>query len=344
MDILFDCKHCGNPLIVDEQGKGLTVNCPDCGEPLAVPYRSTSSTPPPLDTGDRRSGMPKLHLKRAPEPPPNFCPFCAEMNAATAIKCQHCGSMLNASHTALRQPLPESIPYQYIHEDRPAKSGMNYWIVGIALIIGLVAGYREYQKRIAPTPHIEVNNGRVYYIAPVKRTEALALGNYLTPECFDGAEKMVELSYANGAYCLLFPMKDSYVGRPELKESAAEMALSISTGVFQNSSVVINLCNESFEVFESVDNLYLPQLTIETTALSAQSHNASSVAYRRGYDHGEKMGAIDGSYGTFDHASTDTSVNKSFYSGPMEAGYRMGTSEYSEFSSGYKKGYFAGRH
>jgi predicted RNA-binding Zn-ribbon protein involved in translation (DUF1610 family) len=37
MDIQFACKHCGQPMVVDEQGVGLNVQCPKCGNTVVVP-------------------------------------------------------------------------------------------------------------------------------------------------------------------------------------------------------------------------------------------------------------------------------------------------------------------
>jgi DNA-directed RNA polymerase subunit RPC12/RpoP len=36
-DIFFKCEACGNPLVVDDAGAGLTVDCPDCRKVIAIP-------------------------------------------------------------------------------------------------------------------------------------------------------------------------------------------------------------------------------------------------------------------------------------------------------------------
>lgn len=36
-DIFFKCEACGNPLIVDDTGAGLSIDCPDCRQPIAIP-------------------------------------------------------------------------------------------------------------------------------------------------------------------------------------------------------------------------------------------------------------------------------------------------------------------
>lgn len=37
MDISFKCSSCGQNVVIDEAGVGLTVQCPKCGQPLIVP-------------------------------------------------------------------------------------------------------------------------------------------------------------------------------------------------------------------------------------------------------------------------------------------------------------------
>jgi phage host-nuclease inhibitor protein Gam len=53
MDISFNCKKCGQHIVIDEDGAGQLVDCPKCGTTLEVPYKAdtlaavASSTPAP---------------------------------------------------------------------------------------------------------------------------------------------------------------------------------------------------------------------------------------------------------------------------------------------------------
>jgi len=48
MDITFSCEKCGQNIVVDEAGAGITVDCPRCGQPVYVPSiaPSTKTNPP----------------------------------------------------------------------------------------------------------------------------------------------------------------------------------------------------------------------------------------------------------------------------------------------------------
>ena len=49
MDITFSCEKCGQNIVVDEAGAGITVDCPRCGRPVYVPsIASSTKTNPPV--------------------------------------------------------------------------------------------------------------------------------------------------------------------------------------------------------------------------------------------------------------------------------------------------------
>ena len=47
MDIYFFCGSCGQNLVVDDAGAGLTIQCPQCRADLTVPGVSEPKSPPP---------------------------------------------------------------------------------------------------------------------------------------------------------------------------------------------------------------------------------------------------------------------------------------------------------
>lgn len=46
-DILFNCQHCGSPLVVDGAAGGMTLTCRQCGKPTVVPAAANTSSAPP---------------------------------------------------------------------------------------------------------------------------------------------------------------------------------------------------------------------------------------------------------------------------------------------------------
>lgn len=100
MDITFNCDKCGQQLVIDAAGAGVTIDCPGCGKPVYVPspasqnpsdqptrveVKSATSKAPPVSTpkasssGQRRtSGSLILVSKyKALRAIANFCQFVA---------------------------------------------------------------------------------------------------------------------------------------------------------------------------------------------------------------------------------------------------------------------------
>ncbi len=52
MDITFSCTYCGQRVVVDEAGAGITVQCPECGLSLTVPQVQPVPPKPPTPSTD----------------------------------------------------------------------------------------------------------------------------------------------------------------------------------------------------------------------------------------------------------------------------------------------------
>ena len=140
-DILFKCSECGKHLAIDERGVGLTINCPDCGASLVVPDKNTivdqseqqNPVEAPPESAGRPPERPKLQLKRDSEAPETkACPYCAEEILSTAIKCRHCGEMLDGGPSSAFFPQANATrPIAQPTMDRPQPVN-----TAIALLIG----------------------------------------------------------------------------------------------------------------------------------------------------------------------------------------------------------------
>ncbi len=65
--------------------------------------------------------------------------------------------------------------------------------------------------------------------------------------------------------------------------------------------------------------------------------------YGRGYSYGVRMADMDRSFGSYDHASTDSRLNDSFSLMTQAARYPIGSRKYGEFVAGYEAAYRASR-
>jgi hypothetical protein len=67
MDITFTCK-CGQEIVIDEAGAGITIDCPGCGKPVYVPSKEADRA---KDTPIRvKTPLAKLVTKQSQVPPP----------------------------------------------------------------------------------------------------------------------------------------------------------------------------------------------------------------------------------------------------------------------------------
>ena len=314
----FDCPYCGQNLDADADLGGTMLNCPICKNEIIVPNQHPN----------RAGGGMKM------------CPFCTEPIKAAAVKCKHCGSILTGGQSPSRRQVPEPLPMPTSRSERPGIK-INLWpILVFGLIVGLIGGYQGCKNKSGnPIPYVEVNNGRLYYIAPATKAEATALGEHLTPNVFNGDEKLIELSYTNGEYHILAPVRPGYENDMELRQELAVMALTASAEIFNNKTVKMDLCDQQYTVFASVSCLDGASLVVDATAPTKASFQHNSSAYDKGYAYGQRMAKQDQSFGTYKQASADTSLNDQFFWGAKTAGYSMGTPDYGEFVSGYEQGY-----
>jgi len=98
------CSHCKNTVVVDDASLfGEDVTCPVCEESLYVPLpESGEEFIENPHSGERKamldySKQAQAELKSLPQEDKKRCPFCKEIIQKAAVKCRHCGEMLNGS-------------------------------------------------------------------------------------------------------------------------------------------------------------------------------------------------------------------------------------------------------
>lgn len=89
-DITFSCPSCQQNLEAGSDMANTIVECPSCGKQIQVPSIQPAMAPVMHSAN-------KMHT--AAPGGTKTCPFCAEEINEKAIKCKHCGSMLDGSVT-----------------------------------------------------------------------------------------------------------------------------------------------------------------------------------------------------------------------------------------------------
>lgn len=72
MDISFTCDKCGQSIVVDEAGAGISVDCPTCGKPVYVPSGaplSTMSAPVRVEAKSAKALVATTSVSRVPNRP-----------------------------------------------------------------------------------------------------------------------------------------------------------------------------------------------------------------------------------------------------------------------------------
>lgn len=126
MAIKFDCPHCGSGLKAPDAAAGKQLKCPKCGRLVIVPTDGPGgAAPQPADQG-------KQHPRMKP------CPFCAEPIRDEAIKCKHCGSMLESDSGTLDVQTSVATDRARITLKRDT-SGCAGCIFGLAVVFGVLS-------------------------------------------------------------------------------------------------------------------------------------------------------------------------------------------------------------
>ena len=97
------------------------------------------------------------------------------------------------------------------------------------------------------------NKGEVYYTEGIDTADVDKLGNYLVEvEFFDGREKSVQLQKNGEGYVFRVVMQDEYFGKEETTKTFRLIGKLLSSQVFDDAPVDVELTDEYFETKETV--------------------------------------------------------------------------------------------
>jgi len=115
----FSCPQCNNPIDATGDQLGQLIDCTHCGNTVEVPIRQGAM---PSAGGRMKS-----------------CPLCGESIMAIAVKCKHCGSMLNGSGNVQKVTVAGIDPFAHLHTPIQGKTKGKLTVIGIlGMLFGLL--------------------------------------------------------------------------------------------------------------------------------------------------------------------------------------------------------------
>ena len=97
-ELKFECPRCGQHLVVEERGAGLTVNCPTCKQEIDIPSRAQpppQPLPPPVPSVSTLRQTQKSAKGRL-----IMCEDCGHAISSKATSCPACGAPIKRADYA----------------------------------------------------------------------------------------------------------------------------------------------------------------------------------------------------------------------------------------------------
>ena len=182
--------------------------------------------------------------------------------------------------------------------------------------------------------YVELNNGTVIYSKPITESEASALARFLVPQIFDGTKTGIVLSYSDGNYILGKNASEEETTIDGFHKAYALLAREVSAQVFQGKPVTICFFDKELNILSEIS---------DSDGKKEFKDYQKSLAYQRGYEHGQRMGKQDREMASYNHLWPDSPDNSIFRQVAHLAGCDPGTPEYGDFAEGYDLGYRAAR-
>ena len=126
-------------------------------------------------------------------------------------------------------------------------NGSLFTVIALFVAASIVSGCTNYGEKM------EFNKGEVYYTEGVDESDVKKLGEYLVEsEFFDGNEKSVQLQKNGDRYVFRVVMNEEYLGKEETTQTFEIIGLLLSTELFNDAPVDVELTDAYFETQETI--------------------------------------------------------------------------------------------
>lgn len=103
MPIPVHCSNCGSKFKAPSKAAGRSTSCPKCNCTLTIPTERSKQSP---NSGELVN-VPSFEVGAAVAEPPSVatkeCPYCSEEILLKAVKCKHCGEIVDAALRAAEE-------------------------------------------------------------------------------------------------------------------------------------------------------------------------------------------------------------------------------------------------
>ena len=171
----------------------------------------------------------------------------------TFIKAICMGINIGLGSYMMRDQMPL---YKSHIENGGRKASLVLPIIGCLVLCGLFIGSYIYSANI-PQTVLTFGGDELYYTQNIEKSDAERVGNLLENDGLfknDGKTISLKLDKSSDSYILSLAINKNYINDQNVIDQMKDFANAMSQQAFMNSKVIVNLCDNRFNVLKSVES------------------------------------------------------------------------------------------